>query len=73
VLNLPGVVSCWVLIRDAVQVAEFLSAVSQLYELHIYTMGDKGYAALMADILDPEHRLFVGRVISAVSGGVFVR
>jgi len=41
--------------------------VSQLYELHIYTMGDKGYAGLMADTLDPEHRLFVGRVISSVS------
>jgi TFIIF-interacting CTD phosphatase-like protein len=49
-----------------VQVHAFLAAVSQLYELHIYTMGDKGYAALMADLLDPEHRLFVGRVISAV-------
>jgi hypothetical protein len=44
--------------------------VSQLYELHIYTMGDKGYAGLMADILDPQHRLFKGRVISAVRGGV---
>eukprot|EP00879_Flechtneria_rotunda_P017878 GHRR01018738.1.p1 GENE.GHRR01018738.1~~GHRR01018738.1.p1 ORF type:complete len:253 (+),score=144.66 GHRR01018738.1:1642-2400(+) len=28
-------------------------------------MGDKGYAGLMADVLDPEHKLFVGRVISA--------
>jgi TFIIF-interacting CTD phosphatase-like protein len=25
-----------------------------LYKLHIYTMGDKGYAGLMADILDPQ-------------------
>jgi hypothetical protein len=58
---------CHAVLRCAAQVAEFLCAVSQLYELHIYTMGDKGYAALMADILDPEHRLFVGRVISAVS------
>jgi hypothetical protein len=30
-------------------------------------MGDKGYAALMADVLDPQHKLFVGRVVSAVS------
>lgn len=29
--------------------------------------GDKGYAGPMADILDPGHRLFVGRVIGAVS------
>jgi RNA polymerase II subunit A-like phosphatase len=50
-----------------VQVHAFLAAVSQLYELHIYTMGDKGYAKLMAEVLDPERRLFVGRVISSVS------
>lgn len=50
----------------------FLSAVCQLYELHIYTMGDKGYAGLMADTLDPEHKLFVGRVISAVRWGCYL-
>jgi TFIIF-interacting CTD phosphatase-like protein len=55
----------WTKLRPGVE--SFLSRVSQLYELHIYTMGDKGYAGLMADLLDPEHKLFVGRVISAVS------
>jgi hypothetical protein len=55
----------WTKLRPGV--AAFLAAVSPLYELHIYTMGDKGYAGLMADLLDPQHRLFVGRVISAVS------
>ncbi|WIA15963.1 hypothetical protein OEZ85_012704 [Tetradesmus obliquus] len=53
----------WTKLRPGVEA--FLAAVSQLYELHIYTMGDKGYAGLMADLLDPQHRLFVGRVISA--------
>lgn len=55
------------------QVASFLLSVSRHYELHIYTMGDKGYAGLMADVLDPQHVLFPGRVISAVRGGVGVR
>jgi hypothetical protein len=55
----------WTKLRPGVE--SFLAHVSQLYELHIYTMGDKGYAGLMADLLDPEHKLFVGRVISAVS------
>jgi RNA polymerase II C-terminal domain phosphatase-like 3/4 len=55
----------WTKLRPGVE--SFLARVSELYELHIYTMGDKGYAGLMADLLDPEHRLFVGRVVSAVS------
>jgi len=37
------------------------------FELHVYTMGDRDYAAEMAKLLDPEGRLFHGRVISAVS------
>jgi hypothetical protein len=54
----------WTKLRPGV--AAFLAALAPLYELHIYTMGDKGYAGLMADILDPGHSLFVGRVVSAV-------
>lgn len=57
----------WTKLRPGVE--SFLAKVSQLYELHIYTMGDKGYAGLMAHLLDPEHKLFVGRVVSAVGNG----
>jgi len=38
---------------------------SALYELHIYTMGDKAYAREIASLLDPAGKLFVGRVVSA--------
>lgn len=61
----------WTKLRPGVE--QFLAAVAPLYELHIYTMGDKGYAGLMADLLDPEHKLFVGRVISAVSAAPRLR
>lgn len=37
------------------------------FELHVYTMGDRDYAAEMAKLLDPSGRFFHGRVISAVS------
>jgi RNA polymerase II C-terminal domain phosphatase-like 3/4 len=37
---------------------------SQLYELHVYTMGNKAYATEMAKVLDPTGTLFAGRVIS---------
>jgi hypothetical protein len=36
------------------------------FELAVYTMGDRDYAAEMARLLDPEGRLFHGRVISSV-------
>jgi RNA polymerase II C-terminal domain phosphatase-like 3/4 len=34
-------------------VHEFLEAARELFELHIYTMGDKQYAAEIRRILDP--------------------
>lgn len=37
---------------------------SKLYELHLYTMGNKLYATEMAKLLDPKGTLFHGRVIS---------
>lgn len=36
-----------------------------MYELHIYTMGDKAYAREIASLLDPGGRMFSGRVVSA--------
>ncbi|CAK9144392.1 unnamed protein product [Ilex paraguariensis] len=42
----------------------FLEKASQLYELHLYTMGNKLYATEMAKVLDPRGNLFAGRVIS---------
>lgn len=36
------------------------------FELHIYTMGDRDYAAEMAKLLDPGGKLFHGRIISSV-------
>lgn len=45
-------------------VFEMLEGLKELFELHIYTMGDKLYAREIAAILDPDKRLFGGRVIS---------
>ncbi|KAI4386348.1 hypothetical protein MLD38_004286 [Melastoma candidum] len=42
----------------------FLEKASKLYELHLYTMGNKMYATEMAKVLDPKGVLFAGRVIS---------
>ncbi|KAI8465466.1 MAG: hypothetical protein J3K34DRAFT_487621 [Monoraphidium minutum] len=53
----------WTKLRPGVR--EFLSEASSMYELHIYTMGDKAYAREIAGLLDPGGRLFAGRVVSA--------
>ena len=42
----------------------FAFQASKLYELHLYTMGNKLYATEMAKLLDPKGVLFAGRVIS---------
>jgi RNA polymerase II subunit A C-terminal domain phosphatase len=43
---------------------EFLSRCAELFELHIYTMGSRPYADRIAQIIDPDKRLFRGRVTS---------
>jgi len=45
-------------------VFEFLTVLSEFYEMHIYTMGEEQYANAMAQLLDPTGKLFHGKVIS---------
>ncbi|PIA40606.1 hypothetical protein AQUCO_02500368v1 [Aquilegia coerulea] len=47
----------------------FLEKACKLYELHLYTMGNKLYATEMAKVLDPTGILFSGRVISKGDDG----
>ncbi|KAG2706482.1 hypothetical protein I3760_05G104700 [Carya illinoinensis] len=47
----------------------FLEKASKLFELHLYTMGNKLYATEMAKVLDPKGVLFAGRVISRGDDG----
>lgn len=44
----------------------FLQALQPLFELAIYTHGDRAYASEMARLIDPGSKLFGGRVISQV-------
>ncbi|KAJ2742128.1 CTD phosphatase Fcp1 [Coemansia sp. BCRC 34301] len=52
---------------------EFLERVSQLYEMHIYTMGTKPYANAVAAMIDPERRFFNGRILSRDESGSMTR
>ncbi|KAG6016324.1 hypothetical protein E4U54_001710 [Claviceps lovelessii] len=48
---------------------EFLEEVSQMYELHVYTMGTRAYALNIARLVDPDRKLFGNRVISRDENG----
>lgn len=52
----------WTKLRPGIW--NFLEKASKLFELHLYTMGNKLYATEMAKLLDPKGTLFAGRVIS---------
>ncbi|XP_062197150.1 RNA polymerase II C-terminal domain phosphatase-like 3 [Phragmites australis] len=57
----------WTKLRPGIW--NFLEKASKLFELHLYTMGNKLYATEMAKVLDPKGRLFAGRVISRGDDG----
>ncbi|KAK1365585.1 Protein-serine/threonine phosphatase [Heracleum sosnowskyi] len=57
----------WTKLRPGIW--NFLEKASKLFELHLYTMGNKVYATEMAKILDPKGVLFAGRVISKGDDG----
>lgn len=57
----------WTKLRPGIW--NFLDKASKLYELHLYTMGNKLYATEMAKVLDPKGTLFAGRVISRGDDG----
>lgn len=43
---------------------KFLEEASKLYEMYVYTMGERVYALNMASLLDPTGQLFGDRIIS---------
>ena len=46
----------------------FLKEASEMFEMYIYTMGDRAYALEMAKLLDPQREYFSSRVISRDDG-----
>ena len=55
----------WTKLRPGVR--EFLASCAPLFEMSIYTHGDREYAGQMARFLDPTGGLFAARIISQVS------
>ena len=65
----PGNRGCWYYIKLRPGLQDFLENISKIYELHIYTMGTRAYAKNIADIIDPEHKIFGDRILSRDESG----
>lgn len=65
----PGNRGCWYYVKLRPGLKTFLENVSKIYELHIYTMGTRAYAKNIADVIDPEHKIFGDRILSRDESG----
>ncbi|KAL9602989.1 MAG: hypothetical protein Q9219_001514 [cf. Caloplaca sp. 3 TL-2023] len=67
-----GARGCWYYIKLRPGLEGFLERMSRLYEMHIYTMGTRGYAQKIAQIIDPHRRFFGDRILSRDESGSLV-
>ncbi len=54
---------------DRPGLAKFMEKMSRLYEMHVYTMGTRSYADAICKVIDPDGRIFGGRVLSRDESG----
>lgn len=59
----------WYYIKMRPGLKQFLAKVSEMFELHVYTMGTRAYALNIAKIVDPDKKLFGDRIISRDENG----
>lgn len=60
---------CWYYVKVRPGLEEFFKHVSQLYEMHVYTMATRNYALAIARIIDPDGRYFGDRILSRDESG----
>ena len=65
----PGGNGMWYYIKLRPGLESFLENVSQMYELHIYTMGTRSYAKHISEIIDPQGKVFGSRILSRSENG----
>ncbi|KAK9372824.1 uncharacterized protein V1513DRAFT_451009 [Lipomyces chichibuensis] len=59
----------WYYVKVRPGLPEFLERISQLYELHIYTMATKSYATEISKIIDPDGKYFGDRILTRDESG----
>ncbi|GAN04914.1 hypothetical protein MAM1_0076c04381 [Mucor ambiguus] len=51
----------------------FLTHISTMYELHVYTMGNTAYARTFLDRIDPHRNLFKGKILTRDGNGCILK
>ncbi|GAA6058884.1 hypothetical protein JCM10212_002828 [Sporobolomyces blumeae] len=64
---------CWYYIKMRPGLPEFLKSISEIYEMHVYTMGTRAYAKEVCKVIDPDGGLFGGRILSRDESGSMTR
>lgn len=59
----------WYYVKLRPNTRDFLADMSELYEMHIYTMGTRAYADNIAKIIDPTRKIFGDRILSRDENG----
>ncbi|KAF2743904.1 hypothetical protein M011DRAFT_471030 [Sporormia fimetaria CBS 119925] len=59
-----NIASNWYYVKKRPGLDEFLERMSQLYEMHVYTMATRAYAEAVAKIIDPTGKYFGDRILS---------
>ncbi|KAG4304807.1 hypothetical protein PORY_001860 [Pneumocystis oryctolagi] len=59
----------WYYIKMRPGLEQFLENISKLYEMHIYTMGTRAYAASIARLIDKDKKYFGDRILSRDESG----
>ena len=63
---------CWYYIKMRPGLEHFFEEISKMFECHIYTMGTRAYAQHIAQIVDPDRRIFGDRILSRDESGSLV-
>ena len=48
---------------------KFMEEMSRIYEMHVYTMGTRAYAEEVCAAIDPDGKIFGGRLLSRDESG----
>ncbi|AFR96852.2 RNA polymerase II subunit A domain phosphatase [Cryptococcus neoformans C23] len=69
--NPPESEGRWYFTKPRPGLQKFLDEMSQLYEMHVYTMGTRTYADAIVKVIDPDGKIFGGRILSRDESGSF--
>lgn len=67
--NVAHVAANWYYVKKRPGLQEFFDNMSELYEMHIYTMATRAYAQEVAKIIDPDRKYFGDRILSRDENG----